>query len=101
MPAVPRPAGQTGRAEEEKAQLQNQLVINNFARSSIFEYTEDRIDDEAAEQVEALCGLVAAALEDQGLCPNQSDFLLYHARSIQEGLADPWLRSLPLMLAGA
>ena len=54
-----------------------------------------------AEQVEALCGLVAAALEDQGLCPNQSDFLLDHARSIQEGLADPWLRSLPLMLAGA
>ena len=42
------------RAEEEKAQLQNQLVINNFARSSIFEYTEDRIDDEAAEQVEVV-----------------------------------------------
>ena len=53
------------------------------------------------EQVEALCGLVAAALEDQGLCPNKSDFLLDHARSLQEGLADPWLRSLPLMLAGA
>ena len=50
--------------------------------------------------MEALCGLVAAALEDQGLCPNKSDFLLDHARSLQEGLADPWLRSLPLMLAG-
>lgn len=48
-------------------------------------------------QVEAICGLIAAALEEQGLCPNRSDFLLDHGIAIQEGLTDPWLRSLPLM----
>ena len=60
-----------------------------------------RTDLERGEaQVEAICGLIATALEEQGLCPNKSDFLLDHARSMQESLSDPWLRGLPLMLAG-
>lgn len=53
-----------------------------------------------AEEVERLCAQVAAVLEDQGLCPNTSGFLLDQARHIQENLSDPWLRSLPLMLTG-
>ena len=42
------------RAEEEKTQLKNQLIANNFARSSVFEYTEQRIDDAATAEVEVV-----------------------------------------------
>ena len=42
------------RAEEEKTQLKNQLIANNFARSSVFEYTAQRIDDAATAEVEVV-----------------------------------------------
>lgn len=41
-------------AEEEKTRLQDQLIINNFARSSIFPYAEARVDAEASAQVDAV-----------------------------------------------
>ena len=42
------------RAQEEKTQLQNQLFANNFVRSSVFEYTQDRIDEEAEAEVDVV-----------------------------------------------
>ena len=42
------------RAQEEKTQLQNQLIANNFVRSSVFEYTQDRIDEEAEAEVDVV-----------------------------------------------
>lgn len=42
------------RAQEEKTQLQNQLIANNFARSSVFEYAQDRIDEEAEAEVDVV-----------------------------------------------
>ncbi len=41
-------------AEEEKTRLQDQLIVNNFARSSIFPYAEARVDAEASAQVDAV-----------------------------------------------
>ena len=41
-------------AEEEKTRLQDQLIVNNFARSSIFTYAEARVDAEASAQVDAV-----------------------------------------------
>ena len=41
-------------AEEEKTRLQDQLLVNKFARSSIFTYAEARVDAEASAQVDAV-----------------------------------------------
>ena len=41
-------------AEEEKTQLKNTLIANNFARSSVYDFAEDRIDEEAAAAVEVV-----------------------------------------------
>lgn len=41
-------------AGEEKTRLQDQLIVNNFARSSIFTYAEARVDAEASAQVDAV-----------------------------------------------
>lgn len=41
-------------AEEEKTRLQDQLIVNNFTRSSIFTYAEARVDAEASAQVDAV-----------------------------------------------
>lgn len=41
-------------AEEEKTQLKNQLIANNFARSSVYDYAATRIDTEAQAQVEVV-----------------------------------------------
>lgn len=41
-------------AEEEKTQLKNQLISNNFARSSVYDYAASRIDAEAQAQVEVV-----------------------------------------------
>ena len=58
-------------AEEEKAQLKNTLIANNFARSSVYDFAEDRIDEEAAAAVEVvkddlLYQLAYEALESEG-----------------------------------
>lgn len=38
-------------AQEEKERLKNLLIANNFARSDVYDYAEDRIDEEVDEQV--------------------------------------------------
>lgn len=38
-------------AQREKDELRDQLIANHFARSSVMEYAEDRIDEEAQEQI--------------------------------------------------
>ena len=58
-------------AEEEKTQLKNQLIANNFARSSVYDYAATRIDTEAQAQVEVvkedlLCQLAYESLGSEG-----------------------------------
>lgn len=46
---------------------------------------------------ETLSGLIIRALEEQGLSGECGDFLLDHARAVQDTIKDPIIRSLPLM----
>lgn len=41
-------------AAEEKDRLQNQLICNHFARSSVTQYARERIDSEAEAQIEVV-----------------------------------------------
>ncbi len=41
-------------AAEEKDRLQNQLISNHFARSSVMQYARERIDSEAEAQIEVV-----------------------------------------------
>ena len=41
-------------AAEEKDRLQNQLISNHFARSSVMQYARERIDIEAEAQIEVV-----------------------------------------------
>ena len=54
-------------AEEEKERLEQLLIANNFYRSSIMEYAEDRIDDETEEKVAVIRDDLLYQLAYEGL----------------------------------
>lgn len=48
--------------------------------------------------IEELCAAVAATLRAQGLSQAQGDWLAEHGQSVQQGIATPELRNIPVML---
>ena len=54
-------------AEEEKERLEQLLIANNFYRSSIMEYAEDRIDGETEEKVAVIRDDLLYQLAYEGL----------------------------------
>ena len=63
----------------------------------LFEQLAQGVSEAQIEPVERLSGLLIDALRREGLSGSESDFLLPHAKEIQETIDDPVIRALPLM----
>lgn len=63
----------------------------------LFEQLVQRVSEAQIEPVECLSGLLIDALRREGLSGSASDFLLPHAKEVQETIDDQVIRALPLM----
>ena len=63
----------------------------------LFEQLVQGVSEAQIEPVECLSGLLIDALRREGLSGSGSDFLLPHAKEVQETIDDQVIRALPLM----